>query len=680
MNQLKTLHLETSSNSAPIISGARVERIRGNTIVETLYFDFANATMSANQNYSAVAKADKLSTSTKQILTLQLVVGQEQLITSTSDVAVALLYTSENNADDAAKTMYTSPYIFFTDLGITSLNNTSILEIPFQVTGADQIAGISIASNGPTVKFQNAIVYNYVEDSLDVKTLIDTCQIAQEFSSSVITKQLMETPNINVTPITFTFTTSDDSRFPGAGTSGRLPLTIHYKTLDGKDEFITFDNFSTLLSANTLPTAGSKVSFQVQLSNFSHLTAINLNAVDDDWHLNKVSATIRKLDNASETTYNVEAFIDQWITARTPVTAEFGVSDSANVQSQIISFSVTGTTSKSGNTATASAGNVLAIKAEPGESVTFTPQVTVLGTPDNKVIWTQNKNDIDYTQYDVNNGNVTFRVPTDSVGKIITFTGYCSFDPQKSVTIAIEVVKDTTTIPGSGTTDDTNDDTNDDTSDDIITKEETSVDVVITVDKGDATTMGPALPTFTSEDNGTTYPIYENPLNTEKWTFNTLTNSQDYTVSFSPASVDIAKKAGDQTVTMTCYKNNVAVYAVNFEIVSTEIRIKPVLTETNGNKTVLHDGFTSFSAVQTVFNVPTGKVGTLSFEVTSTPNGYVDRFNVTTTLGDTIPIDTVGVSSGTYINQRTINLQCRPKEGTGQNFTIPLILRAKDMP
>jgi hypothetical protein len=55
MNQLKTLHLETSSAGNPIISGARVERIRGNTIVETLYFDYGNVSMNAGENYSAIS-------------------------------------------------------------------------------------------------------------------------------------------------------------------------------------------------------------------------------------------------------------------------------------------------------------------------------------------------------------------------------------------------------------------------------------------------------------------------------------------------------------------------------------------------------------------------------------------------------------------------------------------------
>ena len=65
MNQLKSLYLLAENMEGPIISGAQVERIRGNTIVERLYFDFNNETLSMGKTVSANAEADRFATFTK---------------------------------------------------------------------------------------------------------------------------------------------------------------------------------------------------------------------------------------------------------------------------------------------------------------------------------------------------------------------------------------------------------------------------------------------------------------------------------------------------------------------------------------------------------------------------------------------------------------------------------------
>lgn len=553
MNQLKTLHLETASTDTPIISGAIVERIRGNTIVETQYFNFGNASMNAGHNYSAVANADTFSSPTKQTLALQLSSGQKQLFTSNSDIAVALLYTSENSSSETPKMVYSSPNIFFTEAGITSLGNSSILEIPFEIAGADEIVGISIVSNGPNVSFVNAVATNYVEDAGGDKTILDTCQLAQQFETSTVKQTLLKDDSSNVTSITLTFITSADSDFSGAGTSGRLPLTIHYKTLTGEDETLDVENFANLLPTNLLPSAGSRVSFKVHLSNFSELTAIDLNAPNDDWHLKKIIAEIS--DITYTTPQQREAIVDSWITSRAPVTAVFSNgNDSENAMNQIVNFSVTGNTETFGNVETATSGNALMIEAIPGERVTFTPLVTTSGTPENTIIWDTSQ----YGDYMSNAGNdgLTFRVPDDSVGEIYSFTTYCSFDSQKVITITIKVVDAASTTGGAA--DDTNDSTN--------APDEVSVDAEIHI----SGKQGPDLPTFSARDGkNQTYTIsIKSGEYTGTWSFEGSAEAEGCNVTFTPATVVITNNAGKQTTTMICTdKNGTELFRVTFEMV-----------------------------------------------------------------------------------------------------------------
>ena len=679
MNQLKTLHLETSSGSSPIISGARVERVRENTIIETLYFDFANKAMEADLNYSAVAGKDTLSSATKQTVALHLTSGQQQLFTSTSDIAIAVKYTTESNAQESSKTLYTSPYVFFTDVGITSLGNTSILEVPFEVSGADQIVGISIVSTGPNVKFENAVVYNYVLNANEEKVMVDICQIAESFSTSTVEKQLMEDTNSNVTPVTFTFTTSADTQFPGAGTSGRLPLMLHYKTIDGKDRTLEYDNFAALLPAYTLPTAGSTVSFNVQLSNFSHLTSMDIGATDDDWHLNKVSAEIKKLNNALSTSYKVEAFVNQWITSKTSATAVFTGNDAQNSLNEIVSFSVTGKTSESGNVATATSGNVLAIKATPGETVTFTPQVTATGNPVNNVIWDTSNHASHMT--DSGNVGLTFRVPDNSIGQVYSFTGYCSFDTQKSVTIAIQVVDNVPSTPGGGTTSDgtTGDGT---TGDDTGTVEEAAVSPEIAIVTGNNRVPGPTLPLFTAEEGAEqTYTIFVKPgENVGTWKFDYETNSTDYTVTFDSTTLTVNNSSGGE-VTMLCKKGNEELFRVTFKVIVSDLIMN--ITGTGEGITLPTNTTLSASNNSCIVTIPYNEAAkdyslSLSVPTNSAVKDYATA--LFTANGNTLNFSNqnngVSYERGTTI--KTVYAQCAPINGTGYTLTVPITIKVAD--
>lgn len=622
MNQLKALYLLSETMDNPIISGVQVERIRGNTVVERLYFDYNNETLAAGRTYSATAKADTSASRTKQTLALQVSNGQNQIFGTNSDVAVALLYTNENDASSKQKTVYSSPYVFFTDVGITSLSDTSILEIPFEETGVDQVVGFSIVSNGADISFENALIYNYLTKPTGEAVLIDSCPIAEKISTSTVAKQYMEKANTSVTPVTLTFTTSADSQYQGAGSSGRLPLTINYKNTAGKDASVSYDNLLNLLPANTVPAAGSTISVNVQLTNLESLTSAFISAMDDDWHLYKVSATINQIANAMQIPHNTEAFVDGWITSTKPATAIFG----ENTQSKIVNFSVTGLTVTSGNVETATSGNVLKIQAVPGEKVSFIPTVTVEGTPDTNIVWDTSQ----YADYMVDGGSagLDFTVPVNyngvsSVGQAFTFACYCSFDTDKTVTVTIEVVEPEQQTPEA-------------------TPEPEAPETEEVVVSGTMTpnTAGVESAEFKLRD-GDHFTHYVAKGSADiTWTLAATSSIEGHNVVFTPATLTVGATTGVYTSAMVCQDaDGNQVFASTIEI---------IVVDTNAGMTlaVTGNGLTAAPSTATFAN----DNGYYEFEIPADSQTYTFTA-APLTAGNTVAIkDKNGTVIGTSVN------------------------------
>ena len=445
MNVLKKLHLKYNggSTNAPVVAGAKVERIRDNTIIETYYFDFLSQTLTRDSVKSALAMADTTATDTMQTLVLQPSEGQNHvLIPSTSDVAIALLYRSENDAD-AQTAYYSSPYQFLTDAQITLINNAMPLEIPYDIDGVSKVVGIAVIGSGPNVKFDNAMVYNYVNNSRS-ESLLNVCEIPEGFTVDTSKKTFLASENTNVSPVTFTFHTSSDDNFAGAGASGTIPITINYTDINGSPAQFKISRLSDYLPANTVPSEGSKVSFTVMLNNFAKLDSMNIAVENDSWHLTKVVADITTTYTSSSgkdrlVTVQREAYHDNWITVSKPGEIIFNNGDDAEiVRNELINLSVSGRATFSGNSVTAGAGNALNLNVYSGDSVTLTPNVTVNGKPDTTVVWDKSK----YSAYmtEGTDGKLTFKVPAGASGTTYTFDAYCKADKTLWVTVALTIV------------------------------------------------------------------------------------------------------------------------------------------------------------------------------------------------------------------------------------------------
>lgn len=123
---------------------AVVQQVRSGVIVGTYYFNFNgnSCTFGAEAEPSAGTI-----TAGKQVLDIEL--GQNvqttQLVPETHDIAVAIRYTLEN---DPTNTVYSSPYIYLTDQGHTSVSSGNTLSLTFNQFFVKNIVGVQMISGG----------------------------------------------------------------------------------------------------------------------------------------------------------------------------------------------------------------------------------------------------------------------------------------------------------------------------------------------------------------------------------------------------------------------------------------------------------------------------------------------------------------------------------------------------
>lgn len=417
-----TLSAVAGTGSAPTISKAVVQRVRGNVLLDTYLFDYGSHSL---DNPTAALRPTVLTgTPMHQTLTLQLAAGQSRVLTAeTNDIAVALRYTSSLDPAET-KTVYQTPYVFFTDADCTSLQEGQLIEIPFDVTFVDSIVGLSIVSTGEPLAFDNAYAVNCsgARDAA-APTVLSTASFADAFSAGTIATEVAAGDE-PVVPITFTFTTADEAVAAGAGTSGRASLTIAYLDAGGHSRSMPVDNLLRRLSA--APTAGSSVSLRVLLSGLTQLESLTIEA-EDSWFLTGVTAQPETVGDTQSAT----ASVNQWARSGEPLTIEMGGFERHNY---VQTFSVTAMVN--GEVYSAASGSTLTLGSYAGGVVTLTPTVTAVGSPDTG--WTWNASGWDGVLSVHADGTADFLVP-DNWGDSdsATFSVTSNADNRLSVTVTI---------------------------------------------------------------------------------------------------------------------------------------------------------------------------------------------------------------------------------------------------
>ena len=461
MSSLSSLVLSSTaaSGAQPYIGSAIVERSRGGVLMGTYYFNFGNYYLgNGNPEFSPTTAITP--TPMHQLLRLQPASGQSAALTAeTSDVAVALRYTS--TLDPAGtKTVYQSPYVYLTDVGYTAITTGKFVDIPFELSNVDEVVGLAIATTGPVVSFDNALISNYAgpaapggstgtdtasgaDPGTDTgetpDTLLGTCSLSQAFTATTLPAVYTSAGQI-VTPASFRFTTAPEEANAGAGTSGAVSMTVHYTDSVGGQASMLFDDLLSYLPAGSSPVPGSVIEIPLQLSDAAHLNSIVLSA-EDSWLLSSVSAQLTLPDGTSSLSSTT---VNNWARSTAPLTVDllsplYGGTGEGN---QIQTFTVTGRGQNAQMAASASAtvnsGGSLLVTAYEGDLVELTPVVSAVGKPD--TTWSWNAGSYENSLSVRNDGSASFRVPGSmSPGDSCTFSVACNGDKRLAVSITIAV-------------------------------------------------------------------------------------------------------------------------------------------------------------------------------------------------------------------------------------------------
>ena len=431
MSSLNSMILSTTApdGTQPVIGRAIVQRVRGDVIMGTHYFDYGNFDLSVgNPEYTP---STTLSTPPMyQILTLQPSEGQFHILSAeTNDVAIALRYTT--SIDPAQnKTVYQTPYVYLTDAGYAAIQSGKSLDIPFDAALVDEIVGIHIITTGPLVEFDNAVIHNYSGTRGEAGAeLVSSAYVAQPFTANTMEADI-STGAETVVPALFQFTTASEEMAVGAGTSGTAGMTVNYTDNSGQQRSVQIQNMLRYLSDDAKPTAGTTVKIPLLLSDAAQIDSVVLSA-EDSWFLTSVSAELTKPEGVLVTSTSV----NNWVQSGSSLEIDLRTSATGNY---IQSFSVSGRSRSAGKVVSASAGSTLLVSAYPGDTVELTPAVTAVGNPDTS--WTWNPGTFANSLTINSNNTAAFSIPYSlSVGDSCTFSVTCNGDNRMTVTITLTV-------------------------------------------------------------------------------------------------------------------------------------------------------------------------------------------------------------------------------------------------
>ncbi len=431
---LTSLKLSTNNQlgDGPVVSHAIVQRVRSGVVVATYLVDFVNTDISVLGSSTASANVFSFSESMHQTVTLQPSADQKITLTpETYDVAVALRYTSKLDLDGSIKSVYQTPYVYLSDVGISSITSGKAITVPFQMPYVDRIVGICVVTTGPNVNFDNAIVYNYDGPAGDDSILLQTVGLDLPISAHTISTVVLDGGKM-VLPAEFTFTTADNDMVSGAGTSGKATMIVHYTDEDGISQSVAIPDIFRFLNTASAPAAGSTVTLPIMLSSVLDIQSVEITA-EDGWFITSLSIKLHLPDG---TTKEVSKRVNNWAKTDIPLTVDLTESAAG---SYLLGFGVNALTTLSGKTASAEAGSTLEIEAQAGESVVLTPEVWAIGSPDRS--WSWNTTDSKYLSIQAD-GSAIYTIPAGlAPGQTVSVEVICGGDQRLRVLVNIRIVE-----------------------------------------------------------------------------------------------------------------------------------------------------------------------------------------------------------------------------------------------
>lgn len=419
--QAMTLKDKSGKGDQAVVDHAVVEQVRGDVIVNTYRLDYG-LNLSSSIGASPTGSVDA---PMWQKITLMSEPGQSQidLTPEQHDVAVALRYTSSNGRDGHKK-VYQSPYIYLTDQDIMALSSQQNVELTFNVSAIDEIVGFSVVTTGPVFHFSGAAVWNY--DARN-DTVLGSYRTDKKFGASKVAT-VVSLDQGDTSSATFTFVTPGIDEVAGAGTSGKVSMTVQYTDADGNAQTRHVSDLISMLPNGSSLAAGTTVQLKMLLPGAVDIEGVTLHAQDDDWYVSRMGVILERSDGT--TIMNKAVQVDGWTKPLTPLEVD--------LNAKILSLSVSAYSEAMMTTTSSGGGAALQTTARIGDTITLTPLVGYTGSLNTTCSW-ETGEWAGHCQLMLD-GRLVFHVPEDAQdGQSYQVTVSSRADSNFRVTITIVV-------------------------------------------------------------------------------------------------------------------------------------------------------------------------------------------------------------------------------------------------
>lgn len=337
------------SNSRILFNHAIVQHVRDDVVVNTFAYQFTSEPSAVITLRTEPSPDNPYLDRTEETLAISFGVNtDQQLLTSENDdVAVAFHYKSTL---DGGRMEYRSPYLYLTDLGISSISEGLFAEIDFNVPYVSEITGYSIAGYGnlkANVDAAAAVVYHVDKTELNNDTgVYDTVERSKRSYASFadsykLTDAITKYKKTNdkcygdeaTAPIAVTFTTAEASNVLDSGTESKVQMTFNYTNYMGVRMTKTFVDVTPYIQ-------GDKKQFT---ANEDATVKFFIKELDKD--LSLASVDIIPYNGKKVTTRDINIVSDDAVKSQNTDTA-----DSSNTTNDTNSTNSTTDNSANGNT------------------------------------------------------------------------------------------------------------------------------------------------------------------------------------------------------------------------------------------------------------------------------------------------------------------------------------------
>lgn len=386
LRNLRKLGLKADSFNAVYspIDHVIVEHIRSGVVINTYYLNFNKQDVGSLSFYQ-YAKPSTEESGLRETETLTFMISNDstpvKIINGTSDLAVCMNYTSTNDPEGE---ILTSPNLFVSSLGVTTLSPGDIVTFTFNQKNVKDVTSITFIGQGSVsnaIKVKAAKVSTQTTDSNGETEYNNFYSFGSEMTGFVSyspkSMKVTATTSKNITIqngtqksvglLTLGFETASGSSGLSSGTAVRVKIG-YYDDYKMTKEMTISDISPYIVSGSFNPGVTAYATLLINgISSIRYITVEPYGGSGATWMLGKVSAKLSiNSDGVSE-----ERILNKSISTGNPEMIGFG-----NVKIQVVAYiSKTGQTNKERRGFSSASDISEGILMTLGNDITFTPTI-----------------------------------------------------------------------------------------------------------------------------------------------------------------------------------------------------------------------------------------------------------------------------------------------------------------